>query len=165
MSSIIQKGDKRLRLVSKSLKKGDYGSPFLRDLLDTMRVALEAESDGVAIAAPQVGVNVRLFLLSPKALPEDSSDTNLVYANPKIIKFSSGKVTLEEGCLSVRNIYGKVSRYSKVTVEAFDQAGKKFTRGATGLLAEIFQHEIDHLDGKLFIDIAKDLIEIPPNER
>ena len=71
---------------------------------------------------------------------------------------------MEEGCLSVRYLYGKVSRANKVTIEAFDESAKKFTRGASGILAQIFQHETDHLDGVLFIDKAKDLTEVLPEE-
>ena len=69
---------------------------------------------------------------------------------------------MEEGCLSVRYLYGKVSRANQATIEAYDEKGKKFQRGGTGLLAKIFQHEVDHLNGILFIDKAKNLEEIPP---
>jgi peptide deformylase len=69
---------------------------------------------------------------------------------------------MEEGCLSLRWLYGKVKRSARVTVEAYDEEGKKFSRGAGGLLAQIFQHEIDHLNGRLFIDTATDVVNIPP---
>ena len=67
-----------------------------------------------------------------------------------------------EGCLSVRWLYGKVSRATRASVRAYDEHGEPFTRGASGLLAEIFQHEVDHLDGILFIDKARDIRDIPP---
>ena len=72
------------------------------------------------------------------------------------------KKMMEEGCLSVRYLYGKVSRGSKVVLEAYDETGKKFIKGASGLLSQIFQHETDHLNGVLFIDKAKNIEEIIP---
>jgi peptide deformylase len=85
-----------------------------------------------------------------------------VYINPLIIKSSKDKKNMEEGCLSCRWWYGKSKRASRVTIEALDQDGNHFTQDASGLLAQIFQHEIDHLNGILFIDHAKDLKEIDP---
>ena len=76
---------------------------------------------------------------------------------------SKKRQILDEGCLSVRPLFGKVERSEKATVTAYDENGKKFTRGGSGLLAQIFQHEIDHLNGILFIDKATDLKEQPPN--
>jgi len=71
---------------------------------------------------------------------------------------------MSEGCLSVRPIYGKVRRATRATVEAYDENGKKFVKEGVGLLAHIFQHEIDHLDGILFTDKAKDMYEVPLEE-
>jgi peptide deformylase len=88
-----------------------------------------------------------------------------VFINPQITKFSKEKKWMEgEGCLSVRWVYGKVERATKVTLRAYDEYGNVFERGASGLLAHIFQHEVDHLDGILFIDKAKDLEEADPEE-
>ena len=70
----------------------------------------------------------------------------------------------EEGCLSVRWKYGKVKRAQKATISALDENGKQFERGASGILAQVFQHETDHLDGKLFIDLARDVHDLPPEE-
>ena len=71
---------------------------------------------------------------------------------------------MEEGCLSVRYLYGKIRRSKKITMKAYNENGKIFQRGASGLLAQIFQHENDHLDGKLFIDKAKDIEDLPPEK-
>ena len=71
---------------------------------------------------------------------------------------------MEEGCLSVRWKYGKVMRSEKATITAYDENGKKFSRGATGLIAQIFQHETDHLDGVLFIDKADNIVDLPPKK-
>jgi len=83
----------------------------------------------------------------------------------KIIKKSKKETWVEEGCLSVRWWYGKIKRRNKITIEAYNKSGKQFTRGASGLLAQVFQHEIDHLDGILFTDKAKGLKEIKPQEQ
>ncbi len=126
-----------------------------------MHKALATCKDGVALAAPQTGVNLRIFVISPLLWSDEAKQQgNLVYINPEITKKSSNKVQLDEGCLSVKGVYGRVKRHEKVTVVAYDKSGHKFTRGASGLLAEIFQHEIDHLDGKLFIDTATDLHKV-----
>jgi peptide deformylase len=131
-----------------------------------MKKAVDACKDGVAIAAPQIGKSLRIFVVSPKAfgLSEEEIKTNKdvrypVFINPKIINLSSKKKVLDEGCLSVKNNFGKIKRSEKATIEAYDETGKKIMRGGSGLIAEIFQHETDHLDGKLFIDTAKNLIE------
>ena len=89
---------------------------------------------------------------------------DLVFINPKIVKTSKNKQELEEGCLSVRYVYGKVIRPEKASIEAYDENGKKFSRGFSGLFAQIVQHETDHLNGILFIDKAKDLQEISHEE-
>ena len=87
---------------------------------------------------------------------------DLILINPKISRLSRKKEWIPEGCLSVRPLYGKTFRSKKATVTAYDENGKKFTRGASGLLAQIFQHETDHLNGILFIDHAKDVKEEIP---
>ena len=106
---------------------------------------------------------MQIFIVSKKVVPRASDD--LVFINPKITKFSKKKKMMEEGCLSVRWIYGNVERSTNVTLEAYDENGEKVTRGAGGLLAHIFQHEVDHLNGILFIDKAVDTFEgAPPEE-
>ncbi|MFC1730761.1 peptide deformylase, partial [candidate division KSB1 bacterium] len=89
---------------------------------------------------------------------------DLVYINPKIKKTSKKLSELEEGCLSVEGYSGTVTRSQQVTVEAYDEHGVKFTRGASGLLAQIFQHEIDHLNGVLYIDHARDIKKLETPE-
>lgn len=128
-----------------------------------MTVALEKEPDGVALAAPQIGESLRLFIVSPMAYEamNFSGKKKLVFINPVILKRSKDKKLVEEGCLSVRPLYGKVRRSSRVTIEAYDERGEKFIMESTGLLAQIFQHETDHLEGVLFTDKAKELMEMP----
>jgi peptide deformylase len=111
------------------------------------------EKDGIGLAAPQVGENVRLITVNTK-------DGILILFNPKITKKSFAKEWAEEGCLSVPGIYGKVKRNKKINCIYLDISGEKRKISAEGLLARVIQHEIDHLDGILFIDKAKDLQKV-----
>jgi peptide deformylase len=90
--------------------------------------------------------------------------TSLVFINPEILKLSKEKKEMEEGCLSVRWLYGKVKRSTRVSLRAYNEKGEKIERGASGLLAQIFQHETDHLNGTLFIDKAEQVWEMSPEE-
>ncbi|MBI4136357.1 MAG: peptide deformylase [Candidatus Vogelbacteria bacterium] len=132
----------------------------INQIISTMRETLTAHPDGVALAAPQIGVSLRLFIVSPQALGRPPGDQTLVFINPRIVKSSRRQVELIEGCLSVRQVYGRIKRPEKVTIQALDEKGRRFTRHTAGLLAQIVQHEIDHLDGILFIDKAYDLAEV-----
>ncbi len=153
-----------LRATSHDVKKGEFGSEMLKNLINEMETALSAEEDGVALAAPQIGISKRIFVVSPKAYEEDAKWKPLVFINPVIKKVSKKKEEMQEGCLSVRWIYGTTKRHIGATVEAYDVMGNKFTFGATGLIAHIFQHEIDHLDGVLFIDHGYNLEEYKSEE-
>jgi len=173
MVKIIQNGNKTLRKIAKSVPITDILKPEIQKIITDMNIALNSENDGVALAAPQINIPLRIFIVSGKIFDENftkgiqeldninkNNHSNLVFINPVIKKISKEKRLMEEGCLSVRPIFGKVSRATKATVEAYDEFGRKFIRGGSGLLAHIFQHEIDHLDGILFIDKAKDMREI-----
>lgn len=175
MVKIVQNGEKVLRDRAKEVHLRDISGKKIRKVIADMKNALLKEYDGIAIAAPQIGESLRIFVVSGKAFAldknpdinmEESGDKkkypDVSFINPKIKKLSRNKPWEIEGCLSVRWLYGKVKRSEKATIEACDEHGKKFTRGASGLLAQIFQHETDHLDGVLFIDKAKDLENIPP---
>jgi peptide deformylase len=161
---IVQEGDPVLRRIAEPVPERDFNTPELKAIVDRMFVALDKERDGVAIAAPQLGISLRIFVVRHERLhPEHTPDFEPeigVYINPKIIKASRRSIPMDEGCLSVRRIYGKVMRHERATVRAQRLDGTVFERGGGGILAEVFQHEIDHLDGILFIDHATDLIEI-----
>ena len=185
MVTIVQKEAPVLREKASVVSLKDVGTPAFKKILADMKTALDREEDGVAIAAPQIGVPLRIFLVSHRAFsylenPEEHEDPNiikteisgqhpehkdLVFINPEIIKLSRKKVWLHEGCLSVRWLYGEVSRADKATVRAYDENGKQFTRGGSGLLAQIFQHETDHLNGILFIDTARNIETITREEQ
>lgn len=173
---IVQNGDPVLRKRALPIPLEEIKSSRVRALIKRMRSALLTQDDGVALAAPQVGVSLRLFIVSKKvfalpARPEKRTDADtaelkrraeyFVFINPVITKLSREKAVVDEGCLSVRPLYGKIKRSKKATVTAYDENGVKFTRGASGLLAQIFQHECDHLDGVLFIDKATSLKALP----
>ena len=186
MKKILQKDAPVLRKVAEEVPLESIGSKELNKVLDEMKEALESQDDGVAIAAPQIGYALRIFVVSrrvetimseEKKIAFANSETeevneeedidegeDLVFINPVIKKISKERRFVDEGCLSVRYLYGKVSRATKVKIEAYDENGKKFERGGTGLMAQIFQHETDHLDGILFIDKAKDLEDLPPEK-
>jgi peptide deformylase len=128
--------------------------------------ALDSQEDGVAIAAPQIGVPLRIFVISGKAndiVKKTEGNPCEVYINPIITKISKAQKLVDEGCLSVRYLYGKTKRSIKATVEANNEKGEKFSRGASGLIAQIFQHETDHLNGILFTDHAKQIRDLPPD--
>lgn len=153
-----------LRAHALLVKKAEFGTKELKHLVTVMEKSLAKENDGVALAAPQIGVSKRIFVVSPAAYEEDAKWKPLVFINPTLKKMSRKKEERQEGCLSVRWIYGKTKRHIGVTVEAQDIDGNKFSFGATGLIAHIFQHEIDHLEGILFIDHGYELEEYTEEE-
>ncbi len=180
-TNIVQDGDPVLRELAQTVPVTDITNPRIQKIISDMKAALAPERDGVALAAPQIGIPLRIFIVSGAILAsvdEKYADkhgeenilggskafTDLVFINPEIIKISKEKETVDEGCLSVRYLYGKMKRAKKVTLRAYNEHGQKIERGASGLLAQIFQHETDHLDGILFIDTAKNVQEILPED-
>jgi peptide deformylase len=160
---IVQDGNPTLRAMAAPVPESMFGTPELKKIIDGMALALDGEKDGVAIAAPQIALPYRIFLVrydrvitAPEGTAELPADIG-VFINPEFVKSSRRRVELEEGCLSVRGIYGKVLRHERATVRAYKEDGTKFERGGGGLLAQIFQHEMDHLEGMLFIDHAIEL--------
>ena len=169
MKDIIQKEHAVLREVAKSVPNEEIGSARIKKIIEEMSTAMANQRDGVAIAAPQIGENLRIFVVSGRILKHaDSSykgdDRDLVFINPEIIKLSKEKKDVEEGCLSVRWLYGKVRRSVRATIRAYNEKGQKIERGASGVLAQIFQHETDHLNGILFTDKAKEVWEMSEEE-
>lgn len=176
MKKIVQKSEEVLRKNAKEIPIHEIKTPKIQKILKEMSTSLKSQNDGVAIAAPQIGYSLKIFVVSGKifdkdflrgvGLPEEKKEIknykDLVFINPVISKLSREKNWVPEGCLSVRWLYGKTYRSKKATVTAYDEHGKKFTRGASGLLAQIFQHETDHLKGVLFIDHAVDIKEEKP---
>jgi len=177
MVKIVPEGNSALRKKAKEVPVSDITERGIKKIISDMKTALDREKDGIAIAAPQIGVSMRIFVVSGKAfaldknpgIDEESANDkkrypDVAFINPELVKLSKRHPWQVEGCLSVRWLYGKVKRAEKATIKAYDEHGKKITRGASGLLSQIFQHEIDHLDGILFIDKAKDIEEMPPEK-
>ncbi len=141
---ILKVGDETLRKVCRPV---DAVTPRIHRLLDDMVETMRA-ADGVGLAAPQVGVLRRVVVI------ETPDEGLLELINPKIIAFS-GEQESDEGCLSVPGRWGITKRPMHVTVRALNRHGETVDITGSGLLAKAFCHEIDHLDGKLYIDIAK----------
>ena len=145
--NIVLEGDDTLRKRSREVTEfGEKLGQLLDDMAETMRAA-----EGVGLAAVQVGVLRRVVII-------DVGDEHGLYEliNPEIVE-TSGEQTGFEGCLSFPEEWGTVTRPMKVKVRALDRHGKEYTAEGEGLLARAFCHEIDHLDGKLFVDMAEEL--------
>lgn len=167
MINIVQTGDPVLRECAQTIPVKDIGSTKIQKIIQDMKEILSTQKDGIAIAAPQIGIPLRIFIVSDSVLKEADKEyksigKDIVFINPEIVKLSRQKNDVEEGCLSVRWKYGKVKRSTKATVKGYNELGELVERGASGLLAQVFQHETDHLDGILFIDKAYDIEDIPP---
>ena len=145
---ILEFPDARLRTVAKPVQRFDEE---LRQLVEDM-VETMYDAQGIGLAATQVNVHRRLLVLDVS----ENQDTPRVYVNPEIIA-RSGEETCEEGCLSVPGIYAEVSRAERITVSASDVDGQSFEESLEGMHAICVQHEIDHLDGKLFVDYLSPL--------
>lgn len=173
MKEIVQDGAPVLREIAQPVPDGLFGTPELARLIKDMEEALDKELEGVALAAPQIGISYRLFIvrkdrtlpfqkkIAKSATPPPLAPKIEVYINPQIVKTSRKRTKTDEGCLSVRGVYGITHRHERATVKARHLDGTHFERGAGGLMAQIFEHEMDHLDGILFIDHAKNLVRIP----
>ena len=160
-----------LRERAREIPHADIASVAIQGIIVDMKALLAKEEFGVALAASQVGESIRLFVVSGNALRRrekkyhdtDATDTppieDAVYINPVLKKISRGKKEKHEGCLSIRGKWGIVPRAEKATLEYLDERGHKHTRGASGLLAHIFQHEMDHLEGVMYTDKATEIFD------
>ena len=138
-----------LRKKSKEVNLTKINSKKFKSLCSAM-VKIIKKVEGAGLAAPQIGENIRLIIINTK-------NGTLLLINPKITKKSWAREWGQEGCLSVPGIYGKVLRHEKITCLYYDQNGKKIKLTGRGLMARVIQHEIDHLNGILFIDKAKEI--------
>jgi len=146
-------------LRKKARKVGEFG-PDLQTLIDDM-IATMRQAPGVGLVAPQVGESTRLIVVEYGDEENDEIPPKLyVIANPEITRASSETVLGTEGCLSIPGIQGDVERIESITVKGLNLYGQPMTVKANGWLARIFQHEIDHLDGVLFVDRAEKLWQV-----
>lgn len=161
IKSVIQPPDPRLRKKSKQVKKIDKK---IKDLIQDMKDTLNAQRDpeGVGLAAPQIGKNLRIFLMKfseDDAKEHGEIDRSKIVINPKILSQSRVKKSaikkkkqILEGCLSLPHFYGPLTRSKKVELEYTNEEGEVVKQIFTGFPAQIVLHEVDHLDGVLFVD-------------
>ena len=135
---ILRKKAEEVKFVDKEILK------IIEDMKETLIV-----QGGIGLAAPQVGISKKIFIVD---LPTDKGSKKIVLLNPKIIFYSKEKITTEEGCLSFPDVWGNVERSKKVRVKGKLLSVKPTVIAGEDLLARVIQHEIDHLEGKLFID-------------
>lgn len=157
LRDVVKMPEKVLR--RKAHRVMDFGDDFQRlvdDMIETMR-----DEPGVGLAAPQVNASLRLIVIEypEDDEVEDAQPSLFVVANPELTMLSTSTVKGIEGCLSVPNLLGEVERAEEVIVEGLNRRGKKQTINAKGWLARILQHEIDHINGILFVDRAETLFQ------
>jgi peptide deformylase len=169
IKQVIIIGDDRLRQKAKKVKQF---TPALKQLVQDMLETMQ-HYDGVGLAAPQIGVMQRLFVAAIPITEDDDSEPHPqsgethVLINPVVVRTASNIIEGEEGCLSIPNWRGLVERPEWVEVRAQDVSGRSFKVKVNDLLARIFQHEIDHLDGRLYLDHIKNgekLWELVPED-
>ncbi|MFH1427305.1 MAG: peptide deformylase [Patescibacteria group bacterium] len=153
---IITNPDKRLRQKSIKIKNSEINEKKFQEFCNSLAKTMK-KFDGVGLASPQVGVNIRLIAVNTK-------NGVIIMINPKILKKSIIKEWGEEGCLSVPDTFGKVKRSKNLICTFLDNKGNLKKISAQGLFARVIQHEIDHLDGVLFIDKARDIKKIESNK-
>lgn len=153
-----QFGDPILRKQAKHLTKDDICSESTQTLIKEMRHTLESRQYGVGLAAPQVGCNFAISVIAIKPTPTrpNLKREELIVINPKVVSTYGKHTPMWEGCISGPDLYAQVPRYEKIRVQWLDEEGISHERDFTGFMAHVLQHEIDHLDGILFVDKVKD---------
>lgn len=179
---IVQEPNRPLRNIAKEIPLSDIKSEKIQKLISDMSETLHSIDIGIGLAAPQVGESLRIFMISEEARIAKREREKIereeykkhktlrrwkhfVFINPKLIRVSSEKDLVPEGCLSVDNIFGQIHRSKRAIIEAYDEHGKKFRRSGSGLFAQAMQHEMDHLNGILFIDTAINLRKLEELEK
>lgn len=162
MLKIITVPAKSLREKSKEIDREFLLTPEIQNFIAEM-IPIMYETDGIGLAAPQVGKNIRICIIGKEA--DKSLKEDLVLINPAWEKLSRKKNVDTEGCLSVPNTFGKVKRYSNISVKAWDKNGGDISFEAKNFLARVIQHEVDHLEGILFIDKAKQICKTEDEQR
>lgn len=165
MWTVFDKNEQKL--LKKKTAKFDF-SKYSQEEIDGLIEHMERmmmEHKGVGLSANQIGLDMKVFV-ARLPHPDREGYTGDLYAifNPTIVSRSLKKTKEDEGCLSVPGIYGETRRSDEVTLKGYDRFGKPITIKAKGFLARIFQHETDHLDGRLFIEKAKNLFQVNTKE-
>ncbi len=157
---ILTEGHPTLRKVAKKVEPATIGDPIFQQLIDDMFETMYA-APGIGLAANQIGIAKRLFTVDLQ--DDDEPNGAFVMINPKFTLTEGEKEALE-GCLSVPGMVGEVTRFERVVCSGLDRHGKKVSIEGTGLLARCLQHEMDHLDGILYIDKVKNLRPVVTEE-
>jgi peptide deformylase len=153
LREILKEGHPTLRKVAKKVGAVEIADPIFQQLLDDMFETMYA-APGIGLAAPQVNISKRVFTVDLQ--DDDEAHGPLVVINPKFT-LREGEIEATEGCLSVPGMVGEMTRFEHVVCTGLDREGKKIELDATGLFARCLQHEMDHLDGVLYIDTAKNV--------
>jgi peptide deformylase len=151
-----RKNEKFLRKKTTAVDFSRFSRSELRTIIQRMRAAMK-QAEGIGLAANQIGLPYRIFIAR-------IGEKSYTVINPEFISQSKDEESAEEGCLSVPGKWGSVSRAHEVTLIGQDMNGKKLKIKAWGLLARVFQHEVDHLNGRLFIDRARETHDVPTFE-
>jgi peptide deformylase len=159
MAKLVPENHPALHAIAEECTAEDFADGTVAKIIKDLRQAIKTyDVDGyaaVAIAAPQIGVSKRVFIVEDQSEDREGALPTIIAVNPRFLKMSKKMQQGGEGCLSIPDTYGIVRRHKNVTIEATDENGNLYTRGAGGLLATIMQHEYDHLDGILFPDRAE----------
>ena len=153
LRKIVHDGHPTLRKVAKKVQPAELDDPLFQQLIDDMFVTMY-EAPGIGLAAPQIDVSKRLFTIDLQ--DDDPEHGPFVVINPKFVD-TRGEIESLEGCLSVPGKVGEITRFESVAVTGIDRDGKKIRLEGDGLFARCLQHEIDHLNGVLYIDKAKNV--------
>ncbi len=151
--TIITDGHPVLRKVAKKVDPKEIAEPLFQQLLDDMFLTMY-DAPGIGLAAPQINISKRIFTVDLD--DEDDAHGPLVVINPKY-DVTEGEIEATEGCLSVPGYVGEITRYETVVVSGLDRTGAKIRLEGQGLFGRCLQHEIDHLNGVLYIDRAKNV--------
>ena len=158
LREVLELGDPRLRAISLEVPENAFGTAELTQLVDDLIQTMRARN-GAGIAAPQIGVSQRVFIIEVNNNPRYPYKPTIpltVLVNPELRVIGEETISVIEGCLSVPNLRGRVERQARVEVRAYTPQGEPFTLIAEGLTAGTLQHELDHLNGLLFIDRIDD---------
>lgn len=163
---IVTLPNEKLREPSSIITDEHFGTAFFEELCDDM-IETMYDDDGIGIAAPQVAQQIRVIAIGKDALVDQKDlpfplDNDLILVNPEFHTYSWRTDTDEEGCLSVPGLTGEVERHTQVTVRARDRKGAELTFTATKYFARVLQHEVDHLNGVLFVDRARRVFKNEP---
>jgi peptide deformylase len=148
---ILTEGHPALRRVAKKVDPKEIGDPLFQQLIDDMFATMYA-APGVGLAAPQINVSKRMFVMDVHSEEHEPA----VVINPRLERLGE-EVELREGCLSVPGMVGEIVRHERAAVTGLDRNGQKIRIEGDGVLGQCLQHEVDHLDGKLYIDRAKNV--------